>query len=128
MVKTSDIATAFIDNGKFKNKNKSFTRKVNTELREQKTKPSVDVFLCQEFTINEMSATLNTMKSGKAPGPDDIHPEFIMHLHDSATNWLRLFLSACLTFQAIPKIWRKAKVIGILKPKNLLNNSKATDQ
>ena len=56
------------------------------------------------------------MKSGKAPGPDDIHPEFIIHLHNSATNWLRLFLSACLTFQAIPKIWRKAKVIGILKP------------
>ena len=56
------------------------------------------------------------MKSGKAPGPDDIHPEFILHLHNSATNWLRLFLSACQTFPAIPKIWRKAKVIGILKP------------
>ena len=40
VVKTSDIATAFINNGKFKNKNKTFTRKVNTELREQKTKPS----------------------------------------------------------------------------------------
>ena len=49
-------------------------------------------------------------------GGRDIHPEFILHLHNSATNWLRLFLSACLTFQAIPKIWRKAKVIGILKP------------
>lgn len=40
VVKTSDIASAFINNGKFKNKNKTFTRKVNTELREQKTKPS----------------------------------------------------------------------------------------
>ena len=27
-----------------------------------------------------------------------------------------MFLSACLTFQAIPKIWRKAEVIGLLKP------------
>ena len=116
VVKTSDIATAFINNGKFKNKNKTFTRKVNTELREQKTKPSADGYLCQEFAINGMSAALKTMKSGKAPGPDDIHPEFILHLHNSATHWLRLFLGACLTFQAIPKIWRKAKVIGILKP------------
>ena len=116
VVKTSDIASAFINNGKFKNKNKTFTRKVNTELLEQKTKPSADGYLCQEFTINEMSAALKTMTSGKAPGPDDIHPLFILHLHNSATNWLRLFLSACLTFQAIPKIWGKAKVIGILKP------------
>ena len=56
-----------------------------------------------------------TMQSGKAPGPDDIHPEFILHLRNSTTNWLRLFLTACLTFQAIPNIWRKAKAIGILK-------------
>ena len=51
VVKTSDIATAFINNGNFKNKNKPFTRMVNTELREQKTKPSADGYLCQEFTI-----------------------------------------------------------------------------
>ena len=72
--KTYDIATAFINNGKFKNNNKSFSRKVNTKLREQMTKPSADGFLCQEFTINEMSAALKTMISGKAPGPGDIHP------------------------------------------------------
>ena len=116
VVKTSDIASAFINNGKFKHKNTTFTRNVNTELREQNTKPSADGYLCQEFSSNEMSAALKTMKSGKAPGPDDIHPEFILHLRNSATNWLRLFLNACLTFQAIPKLWRKAKVIGILKP------------
>ena len=74
MVKTSDIASAFINNGMFKNKNKTFTRKVNTELREQNTRPSADGYLCQEFPINEMSAALKTMKSDKAPGPDDIHP------------------------------------------------------
>ena len=74
VVKTSNIATAFINNGKFKNKNKSFIRKVNTELREQMTKPSADGFLCQEFTINEMSAALKPMTSGKASGPDNIHP------------------------------------------------------
>ena len=36
------------------------------------------------------------LKSGKDPGPDGIHTEFIIHLDSSVIDWLRLFLSSCL--------------------------------
>ena len=121
------MATAFVNNGKFKNHDKAFTRKVQERLREQRQKPSVDDQLCQAFTPAEMTTALKTLKTGKAPGPDDIHPEYIIHLHERVIQWLRigLFISVCLSTQTIPKMWRRAKVIGILKPNKPANEAKS---
>ena len=79
--RASEVATAFVNNGKFKNHDKAFKRKVQELLREQRQKPSVDDQLCQAFTPAEMTTALKILKAGKAPGPDDIHPEYIIHLH-----------------------------------------------
>ena len=123
--RASEVATAFVNNGKFKNHDKAFTRKVQERLREQRQKPSVDNQLCQAFTPAEMTTALKTLKAGKAPGPDDIHPEYIIHLHERVIQWLRIFISVCLSTQTIPKMWRRAKVIGILKPNKPANEAKS---
>jgi len=39
-----------------------------------------DVNLCEEMSNTEMAQAIHNMKCGKAPGPDNIHPEFIKNL------------------------------------------------
>ena len=58
-----------------------------------------------------MTAALSSLKVGKAPGPDIL----LIHMSSHANNWLRNFFSFCMASQKIPKIWRLAKVIAILK-------------
>ena len=50
------------------------------------------------------------MKVGKAPGPDDIHPEFLLHAGDTTNKWLCQYMSTTLERCKIPTIWRKATV------------------
>ena len=96
--------------------NREFTREVNKELKEKWQGDSVDSDLCSEFTVDEMQQALRTLKPGKAPGPDSIHPEFLIHLGTECHNWLRMFMTNCRQRTKIPKIWRRAKIIAILKP------------
>ena len=48
------------------------------------------------FTIEELVEALTSMKVGKAPGPDDIHPEFILRTGDAVTKWPFQYMSTCL--------------------------------
>ena len=50
------------------------------------------------------------MKVGKATGPDDIHPEFLLHAGDTTNKWLCQYMSTILERCKIPTIWRKATV------------------
>jgi len=56
------------------------------------------------------------MKAGTAPGYDHIYLEFLKNLGPRAQTWLSHFFSRIIIANAIPKIWRKAKVIAIEKP------------
>ena len=64
----------------------------------------------------EFTAALRHLKPGKAPGPDSICPELIIHAGIALKSWLRDFLSSCLRRIKIPKIWRRALVVAIPKP------------
>ena len=55
-------------------------------------------------------------KAWKAPGPDNIHAEFLIH-GDHAKEWLQKFFNKCLLVVLpckLPRIWRRATVIAIL--------------
>ena len=67
------------------------------------------------FTTEELVKALKSMKAGKAPGPDDIYPEFLLHAGDAVTKRLCQYMSTCLGRCKIPKIWRKATVIAFPK-------------
>jgi len=58
---------------------------------------------------------LTHTKSGTAVGYDNIAPEFLKHLGPLARCWLTKFLSHILEVRRTPRLWRRAKVIAILK-------------
>ena len=103
------------ENGRNATVNREFTREVNKELKEKLQGASVDFDLCSDFTVDEMQQALRSLKSGKSPGPDSIHPEFMMHLGTECQNWLKMFMTNCMQRTKIPKSWRRAKIIAILK-------------
>ena len=80
--------------------------------------------LSSDFSPREFDAALQHVKPGKAPGPDSICPELIIHAGTALKSWLRGFLSSCLRQLKIPKVWRRALVVAIPKPKKPVEDSK----
>ena len=115
-VSANSVAKCLVNNGKYKEFDKEFTREVNRKLKEAWQTPSVDQDLCSSFSTEEVEKAIQSQKLGKSPGPDGMHPEFYHYLHENCISWLTTFYSTCLTLKRIPKIWRKAKVVAILKP------------
>ena len=74
------------------------------------------VNISDNFSQREIAAALQYLKPGKAPGPNSICSEFILHAGAALMSWLRDFLSSCLRRLKIPKIWKRALVVAILKP------------
>ena len=73
--------------------------------------------LSGDFSSREFAAALQHVKPGKAPGPDCICLELIIHAGTALKSWLHGFLSSCLCQLKIPKVWRRALVVAIPKPK-----------
>ena len=86
-----------------------------------KCRPTADLHLTQAVSDDEMKATISTLKPQKAAGLDNIHPEFLLKSGPGLCEWLQGFLSPCIINQ-IPKSWRHAQVIAILKPGNSADN------
>ena len=68
------------------------------------------------FTMNDPLCSIKAMKNNKAAGLDDILCEQIKQLRPDALNWLLKMLNECFGTNNIPKLWRKFKVIALLKP------------
>ena len=64
----------------------------------------------------EVDAALKNMKCGKAPGYDNIHPEFLKNLGPRATKWLAIFLTRNISEKYLPKSWIITKTVAIPKP------------
>ena len=90
------VASCLLNNGKFKNPNRQFTREVNRQLKEEWNSPSANQNLCEQFTDDEIIAAIKLLKAGKAPGADNLHPEFFLHIHENGIQWLRWFFTVCL--------------------------------
>ena len=74
------------------------------------------VNISDNFSHREFAAALQHLKPGKAPKPDSICSELILHAGAALKSWLHDFLSSCLHRLKIPKIWRRALVVAIPKP------------
>ena len=68
------------------------------------------------FTIRDLGDAISLLKNGKAPGLDNIHHEMIKCFGPATRLWLLDMLNDCLKQQQIPNVWRKAKVVALLKP------------
>ena len=79
-----------------------------------------EVNISEDFFLQENS--LLHLKPGKAPDPDSICPELVIHAGPSLKFWLCGFLYSWLSQLKIPKVWRRAQVIAILKPSKLVED------
>ena len=95
---------------------REFTRQVSKEYTSLWRAQSVDTDLARDFSYEELTIALKHLRHGKAPDPDNIHAEFLIHAGDHAKEWLRKFFNKCLQTCKLPRIWRRATVISILKP------------
>ena len=76
-----------------------------------------DPVFARPFTAVEIHIGIRVLKNGKAPGLDDIQTELIKQFGTKTRNWLLRFFNNCTETKIIPKIWRQAKVVALLKPR-----------
>ena len=93
---------------------KSGTKKINSRI-DRRILDS-DPVLTSNFSEEELNASIQSTKKGKAAGLDNIFIEEVNHFGPKAKSWLIQFFNNCHSTQIIPKICRKAKVIAFLKP------------
>ena len=67
------------------------------------------------FTAEQLDIGIRVLKNGKAPGLDDIQTELIKQFGPQARDWLLRFFNNCTDTKKIPKLWRQAKVVALLK-------------
>ena len=60
------------------------------------------VNISDNFSHREFTDALQHLKPAKAPGPDSIGSEFILHAGAGLKSWLRDFLCSCLRRLKIP--------------------------
>ena len=96
------------------------TRTSVTPLRKQPKR-----LFYRDFLQREFAAALQHLKPGKALGPGFICPELILHGGAALKSWLHDFLSSCLRQLKIPKIWRRALVVAIPKPRKPVGDPKS---
>ena len=68
------------------------------------------------FTAAELDIGIRVLKNGKAPGLDDIQTELIKQFGPKTRDWLLRFFNNYTNTKKIPKLWRQAKVVALLKP------------
>ena len=125
-VSADAIASQLVKNGKYEGVNRRSSRLVLQEVSDLwRADPLHPANVSGSFSHREFAAALQHLKPGKAPGPDSICPELIIHAGASLKSWLRGFLSSCLHHLKIPKIWRRALVVAIPKPSKPVEDPKS---
>ena len=68
------------------------------------------------FTMVELEIGIASLKPGKAVGLDNISTEQIRNFGPTTRKWLLQMYNHCLSTNKLPKIWKKAHVLALLKP------------
>ena len=125
-VSADAIASQLVRNGKYEAVDRKSSRLVSQEVSDlwRATTPDA-VNTSDNFLQREFAAALQHLKPGKAPGPDSICPELILHAGAALKSWLRDFLSSYLRRLKILKIWKRALVVAIPKPAKPVGNPKS---
>lgn len=66
------------------------------------------------FTVGKLENALRKTKLGKSAGFDGIYPELL--IYTGPGKWLFQFHTDLITTSNLPKMFKKAKVIALLKP------------
>ena len=116
-VSADAIASQLVRNGRYEVFDRKSSRLISQKVSDVWRATTPDpVNISDNFSQREFAAALQHLKPVKAPGPDSICPELILHAGAALKSWLRDFISSCLRRLKIPKIWKRALVIAIPKP------------
>ena len=80
------------------------------------SKPAFFVKPPPSVNVVELEAALKATQPLKASGPDGVPNELLTNCGETLLHWLLSFVNTCLANNLIPKMWRQASVIAILKP------------
>jgi len=69
----------------------------------------------EDFNIVELCQALRKLKQKKAPGPDKIHNEMLFNLGTKGKEVLCRLVNTTWRTSGIPKAWRTAQIIPLLK-------------
>ena len=89
-VSADAIASQLVRNGKYEAVDHKSSRHVSQEvsdLRKAITQDAVNI--SDNFSQREFTAALQHLKPGKAPAPDSICSELIIHVGAALKSWLR---------------------------------------
>ena len=99
------IASQLVRNERYEAVDRKSFRLVSQEVSDLWRATTLDpVNISDTFSHREFTAAPQHLKPGKAPGPDFIFPECILHAGAALKSWLCDFLSSCLCRLKIPKI------------------------
>ena len=68
------IASQLLNNGRFPDADRYFARWTSREVTSLSRAATADANLSSDFTVEELEVAIKKLKSGKAPGRDNIHP------------------------------------------------------
>ena len=120
-VSADAIAFQLIRNGRYEDVNRASSRLVCQEVSGLwRATSSSPVNISRHFTSREFTVALQHLKPDKASGL-----EVALHAGAVLNSWLCGFLSSCLRPLKISKIWRRALVVTIPKPKKPEEDSKS---
>lgn len=114
-VSPNQIASKLISNSKV-HLNKLRQNSVKKELKRHLRNLPSNSNLSLEFTLDELNIGLTDVKCGKAAGLDGIFPEFIKNFQKESKSWLVRFFNDILKKQRLPKEFKRAKILSIVKP------------
>ena len=78
-----------------------------------------------DFTIVELQNSLKHLKNGKAAGLDEILTVEIKNFGAVTTQWVLSLLNACARTHRLQRLWKQARVVALLKPRNDPSSSKS---
>ena len=90
-------------------------RQEQRQHRRQVGEPADDV-MTSPFTLEELNSSIDDLQEKKAPGPDNIPNDMLKHLGPAAKKKLLSIYNTSWQKGIIPKSWKKATMIPILKP------------
>ncbi|VVC39079.1 Reverse transcriptase domain, partial [Cinara cedri] len=89
---------------------------IKKRLRSKKKEMVTSAIYSSEFSTDEIRMVLKEIKLNKAAGFDGIYSEFFKHSGHKTQAWLAAFCSDILDTATLPKLFKKTKIIAILKP------------
>lgn len=109
------VASRIVQSSKVR-PDKEFTRRIRCKYSKLRRRTRRNGDLSSPFSVEEIDTALSFVKNGKAAGFDAIYPEFLTHSGPKVRKWLSLFFSDLLRRNIVPPIFKKAKIIALLKP------------